>query len=208
MPRKQSVNDKIYEYVGPIYNFVYSKLLFNEGREVAIEFLNIKHGDHVLEVGVGTGLSLPLYPSDCHVYGVDLAESMLKEAERLIKKKHLKNAKVSQMNANHLQFKDNHFDSVLGNLFISATTHPEKALLEMKRVCKPGGTIVLMNHFHSERKLLGALETAINPIAHTIGFKSNLEMLPLLQKVGLKPKEVRKVNIFNLWTAVSMVNEK
>ena len=133
---------------------------------------------------------------------------MLKEADALIRKRKLKNCTVRVMNATNLEFPDNTFDRVLGNLFISATSFPRESLLEMKRVCKPDGVIVLMNHFKSEHKLLGAMETAFNPIAQKIGFKSNLEMLPLLESVGLKPRSMQKVNMFNLWTAVSMVNHK
>ncbi len=204
----QKVVERIYEGFAPFYNFVFGKLLFLEGREASIELLEIKSGHKVLEVGVGTGLTLPLYPYNCHVEGVDLSPKMLKEAELLIEKKRLKNCAVKEMNATELKYPDNAFDGVLGNLFISATSFPRESLLEMKRVCKPGGMIVLMNHFKSERRVLGAVEAAFNPIAQQIGFKSNLEMLPLLDSVGLKPKSMQKVNMFNLWTAVSMVNEK
>lgn len=208
MAKKQKVIERIYEGIGPYYNFVFGKLLFQEGREAAIDLLELQKGQRVLEVGVGTGLTLPSYPSDCKVIGVDLSESMLKEAEDLIKKKRLKNASVKLMNATNLEYPDSSFDGVLGNLFISATSFPRESLLEMKRVCKPGGTIVLMNHFKSEKKLIAAAENAFNPLAQGLGFKSNLEMMPLLESVGLRPKNLRKVNIFNLWTAVSMVNKK
>lgn len=208
MARQQKVMERVYERIGPVYNFIYGKLLFNEGRETAIELLELKSGHKVLEVGVGTGLTLPLYPRSCHVVGVDLSESMLKEAEHLIKEKKLKHSSVKLMDASNLEFPDSEFDRVLGNLFISATSNPEKCLQEMKRVCKPGGIIVLMNHFQSENPLLGTLETVFNPLALRLGFKSNLKMAPLLKAVGLEPKEVRKVNMLNLWTAVSMVNKK
>lgn len=206
--RKQKIVEQVYEKIGPVYNFVYGKLLFNEGRETSIQMLEIQPGNKILEVGVGTGLTLPLYPKDCDVTGVDLSAGMLKEAEELIRKKKLKNSRVCQMDATKLEFADNSFDRVLGNLFISATTYPEKALEEMKRVCKPGGVIVLMNHFKSENLLLGTLEHLFNPIAKSLGFQSNLEMRPLLQSVGLTPKEVRKVNFFQLWTSVSFLNPK
>jgi phosphatidylethanolamine/phosphatidyl-N-methylethanolamine N-methyltransferase len=206
--KNQKVVEKIYEKFGPYYNFVFGKLLFQEGRETAIEFLELEDKAKVLEVGVGTGLTLPLYPRDCKVIGVDLSESMLKEAQELILKKKLKNAAVKLMDATKLEFPDNTFDGVLGNLFISATSYPEEALLEMKRVCKPGGMIVLMNHFKSDNAVVGAVESAFNPVAVSLGFKSNLEMEPLLKKVKLKAKNVKKVNMFNLWTAVSMRNEK
>lgn len=206
--KNQKMVEKIYERIGPYYNFVFGKLLFQEGRETAIDFLELKDNAKVLEVGVGTGLTLPLYPKDCKVIGVDLSESMLKEAEELIRRKKIKNASVKIMDATKLEFPDNTFDGVLGNLFISATSYPEAALSEMKRVCKPGGMIVLMNHFKSENKVVGAVESAFNPIALSLGFKSNLEMEPLLKKMKLKVKNLKKVNMFNLWTAVSMRNDK
>lgn len=208
MEKKQKIVERVYEQFAPFYNFVFGKLLFQEGRETAIDLLEIKAGQKVLEVGVGTGLTLPLYPHFCSVVGVDLSPNMLKEAELLMKKKKLKNCTVRVMNATNLEFPDHTFDRVLGNLFISATSYPRESLLEMKRVCKPGGMIVLMNHFHSEIKALGVLETAFNPIAKNLGFKSNLQMEPLLDSVGLKPKKLQKVNMFNMWTAVSMVNKK
>lgn len=205
---KQKIVERAYEKFGPFYNFIFSKVLFQEGREAAVDLLEIKAGQKVLEVGVGTGLTLPIYPESCTVVGVDLSASMLKEAELLIRKRKLKNASVKEMDATNLAFPDNTFDCVLGNLFISATSFPAAALLEMKRVCRPGGILVLMNHFKSENRFLGALETAFNPVAQGLGFKSNLEMGPLLAEVGLKPKALRKVNMFNLWTAVSLVNKK
>lgn len=206
--QKQKIVERAYEKFGPFYNYIFSKVLFQEGRETAVQLLEIKKGHKVLEVGVGTGLTLPLYPHFCTVTGVDLSESMLKEAEELIEKRELTNASVRIMDATKLEFPDDSFDGVLGNLFISATSFPKEALLEMKRVCKPGGTIVLMNHFKSENPVLGMMETAFNPVAQGLGFKSNLEMTPLLDAVGLKPKRVQKVNMFNLWTAVSLVNKK
>lgn len=205
---KQKIVERVYEGFAPFYNFVFSKLLFQEGRETAIDMLEIQPGQKVLEVGVGTGLTLPLYPHNCSVVGVDLSKNMLKEAETLIQKKKLKNCTVREMNATNLEYPDNTFDCVLGNLFISATSFPKESLIEMKRVCKPGGILALMNHFKSEHKVLGVMETAFNPVAKNLGFKSNLEMVPLLKSVGLKPKQVQKVNMFNLWTAVSMVNHK
>ena len=208
MGESKKLIEHAYKHIGPMYNFIWGKLLFNDGRSTAIDMLGIKPGFSVLEVGVGTGLTLPLYPLDCTVQGVDLSESMLKEATDLIQQRKLAHCRVRQMDATHLEFSDNQFDAVLGNLFISATTYPEKALLEMKRVCKKDGTIVLMNHFRSENALLGAIETVLNPIALKLGFKSDLELRPLLQAVGLEPREIRKVNAFNLWTAVSMCNTK
>ena len=200
--------ETIYNQLAPVYNFVYGKLFFNEGRRVAIELLELEPGHRVLEVGVGTGLTLPMYPLDCKITGIDLSEAMLREARELIRNQRVEHAEVKYMNANHLEFPDNHFDAVLGNLFISATSDPDGAMREMKRVCKPGGMLVLMNHFRSQSAVLAQVENAILPIARRVGFDSALDLNSLLQRAGLKAKQVRKVNLFNLWTAVSMVNDK
>lgn len=209
MKKKQASQiENVYEQLAPVYNFIYGKLLFNEGRRVAIDLLELKPRAKVLEVGVGTGLTLPMYPVDCTVVGIDLSKRMLAEAERLIKQQHLSHATVQYMNANSLKFADNSFDGVLGNLFISATADPLGALLEMKRVCRKGGILVLMNHFRSTHPVLGKLERAFSPVAHHLGFDSALDLEPLLSSAGLKIRHQRKVNAFNLWTAVSMVNEK
>lgn len=198
----------IYEQLGPIYNYIYGKVLFNEGRRVAIDLLEIKPKHRILEVGVGTGLTLPMYPVDCEVMGIDLSESMLREARILMERQHITNAEVRYMNANSLEFPDNHFDGVLGNLFISATSDPVGALEEMKRVCKPGGTLVLMNHFQSENPLVRNAEKLFLPLAKRLGFDSALNLNELLQAANLEVKAAKRVNILNLWTAVSMVNRK
>jgi phosphatidylethanolamine/phosphatidyl-N-methylethanolamine N-methyltransferase len=207
--KQQRLIEGFYSGLGPIYNFIYGKLLFNEGRRVAIQFLDIQAGQKILEVGVGTGLTLPIYPTDCHVVGIDLSESMLKEARELIAEQGIKNTEVRYMDATKIDYPDNHFDGVLGNLFISATSRPVEALFEMKRVCKPGGMIVLMNHFRSENTVVGAMEKVMDPFTTAaVGFRSALEMEPLLTAAGLKAKQVKKVNLFGLWTAVSMENKK
>jgi phosphatidylethanolamine/phosphatidyl-N-methylethanolamine N-methyltransferase len=207
--RPQRMIENFYSGIGPIYNFIYGKLLFNDGRRVAIDFLNLKDHQKVLEVGVGTGLTLPMYPSTCKVEGIDLSESMLGQAHELVKHLRLKNVHLQKMNANSLGFEDDKFDAVLGNLFISATSDPVGALNEMKRVCKKGGMLVLMNHFRSENFLVSKLEDTLAPVAkNVLGFNSALSLYPLVDKVGLKVNEIKRVNLFGLWTAVSMVNEK
>lgn len=206
---KNKMIENFYSGFGPFYNFVYGKVLFNEGRRVAIDLLDLNRGDTVLEVGVGTGLTLPMYPPSVKVVGIDLSESMLKEAHQLIERYQLTNVSVQNMNANKLEFPENSFDAVLGNLFISATSDPVGALNEMKRVCKQGGHLVLMNHFKSDNPILSKLETSLEPVTkNLLGFNSALELEPLLAAAGLKVKTKKSVNLMGLWTAVAMENTK
>ena len=206
--RNATAIEKFYKRLGPIYNFIYSKLLFDEGRRMAVTLLSLEPGHRVLEIGVGTGLTLPLYPNSCFVTGVDVSEGMLKKAHVLTEKEGLRNVKLLQMNAREMSFPDNSFDAVLGNLFISATDDPVKAMWEMKRVCKDEGRIVLMNHFRSKNPSVAFLEKALSPISSRLGFNSNLCLNSLLENSQLQLEEEKKVNIFNLWTAASMINKK
>lgn len=205
---RRTTIEGFYKKLGPIYNLIYSKFLFDEGRKVAVELLSLSPGFQVLEIGVGTGLTLPLYPESCSITGVDVSEGMLEKALKLLKEKNIHNAKLLKMNAREMDFPDNSFDAVLGNLFISATDDPVKAMQEMKRVCKKGGHIVLMNHFRSETLYIAFMEKTFSPISSCLGFNSNLCLHDLLQESELQLKEKRKVNIFGLWTAASMINEK
>ncbi len=192
-----------YKWWPPFYNYLFGQLIFEGGRKLSIDLLEIKPGEKILEVGVGTGLTFPLYPNYCQVTAVDLSEEMLKQAHALKDKLSLPNIEIQQMNASQLKFADNTYDKVLANLFISATSEPLKALAEMKRVCKPSGLIVLMNHFKSDDKLISQAETLFDPVAKKLGFTSTLEMQPLLDKAGLKIKRLEKINFLKMWTAVS-----
>lgn len=201
--------ENFYKKISPIYNFLYSDLLFREARTAAIELLDIPKNSKILEIGVGTGLTLPLYPKDCEVVGIDLSEGMLEKTEALIKKNGLKNCTALKMDATSLHFEDNTFDRVLGNLFISATSEPELAISEIKRVCKPDGIFVFMNHFRSHNPLVQAFEDRIDPWTKKMtGFKAALDLDLLIQNNHLKIEQKKSVNPFGLWTAVSFRNIK
>ncbi len=201
--------ERFYQKLGPVYNFLYSEWLFDDARRAAVSLLGSETQKHVLEIGVGTGLTLPIYPQDWKVIGIDLSESMLKKADLLIQEKQLSNCSVKMMNAKKLEFPDNSFDGVLGNLFISATSEPELALAEMKRVCKPNGKLVLMNHFRSENAVLQKFEDFIDPMTEKLtGFKAALNLQQLIQHNGLVLHEKRQVKPLGIWTAVAFINSK
>jgi phosphatidylethanolamine/phosphatidyl-N-methylethanolamine N-methyltransferase len=172
----------------------------------AINLLEIKPGDRVLEVGVGTGLNLPLYPRGCSVVGVDISTEMLKKARQRIDELGLGNVQLEVMDASRLTFADRTFDHVIATYVISAVPDPVKTLQEMQRVCKPRGHLVILNHFKSDNPVLGALEEMVAPVCQRIGFKTDLKLKPLLERVSLAPEQLHRVNMLNGWRLVRCIN--
>lgn len=198
---------KFYSTYSGIYDLVFGKI-FNGSRMAAINLLDLMPGHRVLEIGIGTGLSLPLYPGDCTIVGMDLTESMLKKSVKRVRKYGLKNVWLQQMNAEHLAFGDGLFDSVFAAYVISTVPDPAKVLAEMSRVCRPGGKIVLLNHFSNENEFVSRLEKTISPLCSHIGFRSDLSLESLLEESGLTVEQTIKVNPFRYWHIIQCINRK
>ena len=199
--------ERAYELLAPVYDFVFD-WIFAPGRSAAIKQLALQRDDSVLEVGIGTGLNLPLYPWSCHLTGIDLSQEMLDKAVERVQELAMPNVVLKVMDATALDFADNEFDKALATYTISAVPDPVAVLREMRRVVKPGGAIVILNHFRSERKFAGHLEDLVAPVCTRLGWKSNLAMNPLLAQVGLTPEQVTKVNLLNGWRLVRCINPK
>jgi phosphatidylethanolamine/phosphatidyl-N-methylethanolamine N-methyltransferase len=198
---------RAYRFYAPAYDFVFD-WIFRPGREQAMRLLDIKRNDRVLEVGIGTGLNLPLYPTHCHITGIDLSEEMLEKAQDKIIELGLISVTLKVMDATVMDFGESEFDSAVATYTISAVPDPVGVLREMRRVVKPGGNIVLLNHFRSERRVVGRLEDFVSPVCTRLGWKSNLPFEPLLEQVALIPDISTKVNLFNGWRLIKCVNRK
>lgn len=198
---------RAYELYAPVYDFIFD-WIFAPGRAAAIKYLGITRGESVLEVGIGTGLNLPLYSADCHLTGIDLSQEMLDKAVERVETLAMPTVRLKVMDATSMDFGDNEFDKAVATYTISAVPDPVAVLREMRRVVKPGGTIVLLNHFRSEGRLAGRLEDLVAPVCTRLGWKSNLAMKPLLAAVGLTPDLVVKVNMFKGWRLVKCTNRK
>jgi len=199
--------ERAYELYAPVYDFIFD-WIFAPGRSAAIRQLDLKANETVLEVGIGTGLNLPLYPPSCRLTGIDLSQEMLDKAVERAQKLAMPNVVLKVMDATSMDFAENEFDKAVATYTISAVPDPVAVLREMRRVVKPGGTLVILNHFRSEWRLSGRLEDLVAPVCTRLGWKSNLEMRPLLEQVGLTPEVVIKVNLFNGWRLVKCVNRK
>jgi phosphatidylethanolamine/phosphatidyl-N-methylethanolamine N-methyltransferase len=167
--------------------------------------MNIQPGERVLEVGVGTGINLSLYPEDCQVTGIDFSSSMLEKARERAARKEPSNIRLLQMDAADLKFIDDSFDIVYAPYLISVVPDPVKVAQEMRRVCRPGGRIIFLNHFLSPNPLVSRFERAISPLTIHIGFKSDLDLPAFLAQADLRPISIEKVNVPRIWSLVTSV---
>jgi phosphatidylethanolamine/phosphatidyl-N-methylethanolamine N-methyltransferase len=195
---------RVYNKLANVYDLVYGPTL-HPGRLEAIKKMAIQPGDSVLEVGVGTGINLPLYPATCAVTGIDLSAPMLAKARERLFDKRLRNCRVVEMDAAAMTFPDETFDIVYAPYLISVVPDPVKVAQEMRRVCRRGGRIVILNHFKSQNAVLSRFDTAISPLTVHIGFKTDLDLNAFLTQAELHPTSIAKVNIFKMWTLVTCV---
>ncbi len=143
---------RVYENLASVYDFTFGPAL-HPGRMQAIQRMGIRPGDRVLEVGVGTGINAALYPRDCTVTGIDLSGPMLEKARERVARKGIRNVRLLEMDAADLKFADNTFDIVYAPYLISVVPDPVAVVREMRRVCRPGGRIVILNHFRSAGRI-------------------------------------------------------
>ena len=199
--------ERAYELYAPVYDFIFD-WIFAPGRVAAVKHLDIQRGESVLEVGIGTGLDLPLYPPASRLTGIDLSEEMLDKAVERVQTLAMPNVTLKVMDATSMDFEDDEFDKAVATYTISAVPDPVAVLREMRRVVKPGGVLVILNHFRSERRIVGWLEDLVAPLCTRLGWKSNLALGPLLAVVGLEPELVARANMLNGWRLVKCVNRK
>jgi phosphatidylethanolamine/phosphatidyl-N-methylethanolamine N-methyltransferase len=169
--------------------------------------MNIQPGERVLEVGVGTGINLSLYPKTCAITGIDFSSFMLEKARDRVARTGLRKLRLLQMDAADLKFADNAFDIVYAPYLISVVSDPVKVACEMRRVCRPGGRIIFLNHFLSPNPWVSRVERLISPFTVHIGFKADLDLPAFLAHTELQPVSIEKVNVPRIWSLVTCVKD-
>lgn len=208
--RKEQFHLKLMERVYSNYASYYD-LFFDEvlkpGRKEAVRILEIGPGQSILEVGIGTGLSLPYYPQGCSITGIDISQDMLMQAREKAKMNGASNVDLYKMDASTLSFDDGSFDRVLVPYLISVVPDPYKVVSEIIRVCKTGGIIVFVNHFQNSNPLIALLEKCLSPISKFVGFRLDLPMESVTNHYCLKVERMERVNLFGLWRLIKLRKE-
>jgi phosphatidylethanolamine/phosphatidyl-N-methylethanolamine N-methyltransferase len=194
----------VYEKLANVYDLIFGPTL-HPGRLVARDRMGIQPNDRILEVGVGTGINTSLYPSNCHVTGIDLSASMLEKARERVARQGLRNVRLIEMDAASLTFDDDSFDIVYAPYLVSVVPDPVQVVREMRRVCRPGGKIIILNHFRSANPVLSRVERALSPFTVHIGFKSDLDLPGFLAQADLQPISIQKVNVPRIWSLVTCI---
>lgn len=175
--------------------------VFEQGRQVAVRKMDCQPGDRVLEVGVGTGLSLQHYPDRVEVVGIDVSPDMLEHARERVKDE-ADRFTIKVMDGQAVEYPDNSFDKVVAMYVVSVAPDPKKLVEEMKRVCKPGGEIFIVNHFSGGKGIMAALERLISPLSRLIGFRPSFPIDDFLAEADLDVVERVPVNAFGYWTFI------
>lgn len=184
-----------YRRYANVYDAVFGPVL-QPGRKAVIDALGCKPGERVLEVGVGTGLSLPMYPDSVRITGIDLSSEMLERARARVARRRLGNVEgLLEMDAEKMDFADASFDKVVAMYVVSVTDRPAQLLHELQRVCRPGGDIFIVNHVRSDNPLVGAVEKSLARFANQLGFHPDFELKSLVNG-SYRVEHVSSINFF------------
>ena len=195
-----------YRFYAPHYDRVFGAV-FEPGRQALTDAASACGAATILEVGVGTGLTLARYPATSTIAGIDISSEMLGIARERASKLDNPNIHLAVMNAEEMDFPDNSFDCVTMPYVLSVTPHPERLVSEIRRVCRADGTILILNHF-SDSRLWWFLEQALRPLANRIGFRSDFGFQEQILKYDWEVESARKVNFLGLSTLVKIRNNK
>lgn len=198
---------QIYDTHSRFYDLWFGRLVKRRIRD-AIGRMRLRAGDRVLDVGVGTGVSLPFYPSDVRVVAVDLSAGMLQVALRKCETTGLRQVSLLQADALRLPFADSSFDHVFISHVISVVSDPVSLLRELQRVARRDAPIVVLNHFASDNRLVAMLERLVCPITERLGWRSDLQLAPLVRQTGVEIDYRYKLEQLDFWETVVFRNTK
>jgi len=190
---------KAYRFYAPVYNYVFGRIV-DEGRREAVSRFRQEAGDRILEIGVGTGLSLPFYDPGVEVTGVDVSTEMLEIARRrYLGPKYPHVRALMEMDAQDLDFPDDYFQGTVAMYVASVVPDPERMMREMFRVTRPGAPVLVVNHFASRKSILRRMESGLAPFSSKLGFRPDFCLDRFVELAGSEPVRITRVNVGKYW---------
>lgn len=199
--RPRSENSRLYRQLTPAYELFFP-MLVKKRIASAIQSLQLGAGDKVLEVGIGTGTSLGAYPAHASVTGIDLNEEMLAVARRKIADRGWTNYELTPGNAERLDFPDASFDCVTAFHVVSVVSDPVRMMREIARVVKPGGKVLIINHFRSRNVWIANVIDRADPVTRHLGWRTDLECDAILRELPFEMVKRYKTSPWSLFTVV------
>lgn len=166
--------EQSYRRYAPVYDLLFGAVL-GPGRLAMTQLVGRLGPSRILEVGVGTGLALTHYPAEARISGIDVSEEMLAVARRRLGSKDAGRVELRTMDAEAMDFADGSFDCVTLPYVLSVTPNPERLVAEVRRVCRPGGHIVIVNHFSGQWPWR-LLEALFRPLGGWLGFRTEFSL--------------------------------
>jgi len=198
---KSPHKSRLYSDLSGFYDHVFTRVFARRIHRV-VGGLDIKPGARILEVGIGTGLSLDAYPPHCEVVGIDLSQEMLDHAES--KRDAVEHAHISlrQMDAMSLEFADGYFDFVTAFHVVTVVPDPARLVEEMVRVCKTDGQVVIINHFSSPRPVIRRVVNLVDPLTRKLGWSTRLSLDEVINGADLSLENRYKTSPWSLFTVI------
>jgi phosphatidylethanolamine/phosphatidyl-N-methylethanolamine N-methyltransferase len=197
---------RAYARWAPVYDVTFGRIA-EAGRNRTVEHINQYEG-RVLEVGVGTGISLPNYHRRLKITGIDLSPEMLKKARRRVVRNRLNHVEaVLEMDASDMDFPDNSFDIVVAMYVLTVVPDPIQVMRELERVCRPGGQVFVVNHFSQDHGVRGAVEKAMGRFGEKLGWRPEFPVETLMVCDRLKLVETQPMRPFGLFTIMRFVKD-
>jgi phosphatidylethanolamine/phosphatidyl-N-methylethanolamine N-methyltransferase len=207
LANSQPHESALYYEFSHLYDIFFGRVFYPRIVRV-IRSLAIEPGARVLELGVGTGLSLEAYPQHCQVTGIDLAPEMLERAQDRVNRNGWRHVTLQQGDAQNLTFADDAFDYVMAFHVVSVVPDPQRMMTEAERVCRPGGLLTIINHFRSRQPAVARVQRGIDPVTRRLGWTTTLCLPALLDGSRLHVERQWKTSSRSLFTIVVARNAK
>lgn len=204
---QEATTKGIYDFHSFFYDATFGALVKRRIAR-AISHMNIAPTDRVLDLGIGTGVSLSYYPRLGQIIGIDLSGGMLREARKKVVERDLSHVTLIQANALELPFADDSFDHLFISHVISVVSDPCRLIREAQRVAKPGARMVIVNHFQSTNRFIAMFEKWLCPLCTRLGWRSDLVLQDIIRQTGVQVDYRYKLESIDLWETVVITNNK